>query len=458
MQKLYYRINWKNYSNDKTPLNEQNLNRMDIALDNLDNRVISQDAIKADRTELNDLVLNWSMDERTGIITMTKVSGEEILFDLNIEKIPVGFSLSDDGILTMSTDDGTKFTANIGAMIPIITFADSDDIAVSVSGSAENKTYSFSIKTGSVTEEKLQPNYLSDIKLETAKAEASEMAAEEKADESANSAKMSESYAVGGTGLREGEDIDNAKYYYEKAREITGNDIGNGSLTIQKNGTTLQTFYANQSENATANITVPTKTSELTNDSGFKTTDNNTWKANTKESEGYVSKGNGQANKVWKTDASGNPGWRDDANTTYSEGTASVAGLTKLYTSTGTSTDGTMTRKAITDQLNKCASNTWRYIVANGTTALTLPSELLHSDEMVIHLQTNSSPPYCYSWTVIPGMLNADGIALVDGYKTGDYEGVAQVDISNTTAKVISCTVGNVDHINNCKLILYYRA
>jgi len=137
--------------------------------------------------------------------------------------------------------------------------------------------------------------------------------------------------------------------------------------------------------------------------------------------------------------------------------TASVAGVTKLYTTTGTSTDGTMTRKAITDQLNKCASNTWRYIVANGTTALTLPSELLHSDEMVIHLQTNSSPFYCYSWTVMPGMLNADGIALVDGYKTGDYEGVAQVDISNTTAKVISCTVGNVDRINNCKLILYYR-
>ena len=162
------------------------------------------------------------------------------------------------------------------------------------------------------------------------------------------------------------------------------------------------------------------------------------------------------ASALTKTDITnlGIPG----TNTTYGTGTASVAGLTKLYTSTGTSTDGTMTRKAITDQLNKCASNTWRYIVANGTTALTLPSELLHSDEMVIHLQTNSSPPYCYSWTVIPGMLNADGIALVDGYKTGDYEGVAQVDISNTTAKVISCTVGNVDRINNCKLILYYRA
>lgn len=45
--------------------------------------------------------------------------------------------------------------------------------------------------------------------------------------------------------------------------------INNGTLTIQKNGTNVQTFSANQSGNATANITVPTKTSEITNDSGY---------------------------------------------------------------------------------------------------------------------------------------------------------------------------------------------
>lgn len=45
--------------------------------------------------------------------------------------------------------------------------------------------------------------------------------------------------------------------------------IGNATLTIQKNGTTVKTFTANASSNVTANITVPTKTSDLTNDSGF---------------------------------------------------------------------------------------------------------------------------------------------------------------------------------------------
>src|SRR5574344_1515446 len=47
--------------------------------------------------------------------------------------------------------------------------------------------------------------------------------------------------------------------------------VNNGTLTIQKNGTTVKTFTANSSSNVTADITVPTKVSELTNDSGYIT-------------------------------------------------------------------------------------------------------------------------------------------------------------------------------------------
>lgn len=47
MNKAYNRINdgkgWKNYPSDETPLNEQNLNKQDIALDEIDNRVITLD-------------------------------------------------------------------------------------------------------------------------------------------------------------------------------------------------------------------------------------------------------------------------------------------------------------------------------------------------------------------------------------------------------------------------------
>ena len=48
---------------------------------------------------------------------------------------------------------------------------------------------------------------------------------------------------------------------YAKKTDIAA--VNNGKLTIQKNGSTVATFTANQSGNATANITVPTKLNDL---------------------------------------------------------------------------------------------------------------------------------------------------------------------------------------------------
>lgn len=230
MNKVYTRINWEDYPSENTDLDAYNLNQMDSAIDALDNRIISQDALKVDKSAINGNIAGWTMDETTGIITITKYNGEKVIFDLNIEKIPVGFSMSDDGIITMTTEDGTQFTADIGSMIPVLTFEDSATIAVSVTGTGKNKTYSFSIKTGSVTDAMLQPNYLADIRVESANASAYAQSANAKS-------VLAESYAVGGTGTREGEDTDNAKYYMEQAKQQTGG--------------------------------IPTKVSELENDAGY---------------------------------------------------------------------------------------------------------------------------------------------------------------------------------------------
>ena len=47
--------------------------------------------------------------------------------------------------------------------------------------------------------------------------------------------------------------------------------VNNATLTIQKNGTAVQTFTANASSDVTCNITVPTDTNDLTNGAGFIT-------------------------------------------------------------------------------------------------------------------------------------------------------------------------------------------
>ena len=59
--------------------------------------------------------------------------------------------------------------------------------------------------------------------------------------------------------------------YTDLTNKPTIPTVNNATLTIQKNGTNVQTFTANSSSNKTANITVPTKVSELTNDSGYTT-------------------------------------------------------------------------------------------------------------------------------------------------------------------------------------------
>lgn len=57
--------------------------------------------------------------------------------------------------------------------------------------------------------------------------------------------------------------------------------------------------------------------------------------ANTKDSDGVVTKGSGQAGKVWKTDAQGNPAWRDDASVTVQDNLSSSSSTDALSANQG---------------------------------------------------------------------------------------------------------------------------
>lgn len=231
MNKTYGRINWENYPSDETPLNESNLNKIDVATDEIDNRVITLDTTKATKEEVSTLVQDVTFEEKTGIITIVKKNGSKITIDTQLEKIAVNFSYNAETqqiILTLI--DGTRQYIDLSALITQYEFLDSDTVAFSIDSAGK---VSAIVKEASIQEKHLQPNYLADIKVEVAKAQASQSAAAKsesnaKASETAAatsesnaaaSATKSQSYAVGGTNSRTGEDTDNAKYYSQQSAQ-----------------------------------------------------------------------------------------------------------------------------------------------------------------------------------------------------------------------------------------------
>lgn len=217
MNKTYGRINWENYPSDETPLNESNLNKIDVATDEIDNRVITLDTTKATKAEVSTLVQDVAFEENTGIITITKKNGSKITIDTQMEKIAVNFSYNAETqqiILTLI--DGTRQYIDLSALITQYEFLDSDTVAFSIDSTGK---VSAIVKEASIQEKHLQPNYLADIKVEVAKAQASQSAAATSESNAAESATKAQSYATGGTNSRTGEDTDNAKYYSQQSAQ-----------------------------------------------------------------------------------------------------------------------------------------------------------------------------------------------------------------------------------------------
>ena len=211
MNKVYDRIQWENYPSEATPLNEMNLNKMDAAVDALDDRVIYVDTVKAGIDDISSLVQSITYREDTGTFTVTKKNGESFSIDTKLEKLAVNFSYNaQTQQLIITLDDGTKQNVDLSALITQYEFLDTDTVAFSVDAAGR---ISAIIKDACIQEKHLQSDYLGNIKVEVAKANASQTAAALSETNAAKSAETAKSYAVGGTATRENEDTDNAKYY-----------------------------------------------------------------------------------------------------------------------------------------------------------------------------------------------------------------------------------------------------
>ena len=186
MVKAHTPINWENEPSYNTPINEANLNKMDSTIGVLDDRIIAQDTSKLDKATAYTMVKDISFNENNGVFTVTRLNGSTFTIDTRLEKIAINFKYDySTQKLIVTLIDGTTQSIDMSALLTQYEFTDSATLDFTTDSSGK---VTATIKSGSITEDMLQPNFLADIRVETAKS-AQSMA---NAKISENNAKQSE--------------------------------------------------------------------------------------------------------------------------------------------------------------------------------------------------------------------------------------------------------------------------
>ena len=184
-QKIYSREYWENLPSEKTAINRNRLNNIEGGIDAIDDRVCALDTTKVDLTKANELVKEILWDESNGTLTVVKMNGSKAVIDTKLEKLAVNFTYNPQTQqLIITLDDGKTQNVDLSSLITEYEFLDSDTIAFEITGGKVKAI----VKNGSITEDKLQPNFLADIKVESAKATASAKSAKESEANAAKSA------------------------------------------------------------------------------------------------------------------------------------------------------------------------------------------------------------------------------------------------------------------------------
>ena len=204
---------------------------------------------KASTETVSGMIASVDFEAGTGVFTFTEQGGTVHTFDTGLEKVVTNWDYDEETQkLVLTLESGETKSIDLSAFVTTNEFLPSDTIAFEVNGAK----VSAKIKNGSVTDEMLTSSLLSAVQAyaescassaqiaesaktnagqyadaaagaagaaETAKnaAEAAKTAAELAKTAANNHAILSQSYAKGGTGTREGEDADNAKYYKEES-------------------------------------------------------------------------------------------------------------------------------------------------------------------------------------------------------------------------------------------------
>lgn len=167
-QKIYSREYWENLPSEKTAINRNRLNNIEGGIDAIDDRVCALDTTKVDLTKANELVKEILWDKSNGTLTVVKMNGSKAVIDTKLEKLAVNFKYNPESQqLVITLDDGTTQNVDLSALITQYEFTDSDTIAFAIGSDGK---VSAIVKEGSIQEKHLRPDYLADIKVESAKA------------------------------------------------------------------------------------------------------------------------------------------------------------------------------------------------------------------------------------------------------------------------------------------------
>lgn len=240
MQKAHdadYNNYWQNLPSVSTPIIAAQLNRNEQTVDTLDDRIITLDTDKANQSDMNNAVQAITYDPTDGSITVTKFGGTVVTYDTDIDKIPDTYDFIDNPNdphyknLAITLADGTVDYTDMTTVITENDFNTSGTIqyAISTTGTVE-----FDIVDYSVTDTKMQPNYLADI---TAQASSASTSAT-----SASSSKIdSEAWAVGtrnGIPVSMGDPTyqNNAKYYAQHGQGTSFSGLADTLFTNLQDG------------------------------------------------------------------------------------------------------------------------------------------------------------------------------------------------------------------------------
>ena len=167
-QKIYSREYWENFPSEKTAINRNRLNNIESGIDAIDDRVCALDTTKVDLTKANELVEEILWDESNATLTVVKMNGSRAVIDTKLEKLAVNFSFDEaNQRLVIILDDGTKQYVDLSELITEYEFQDGEIVYFTV---MDGKVCA-EIKDGSISEEKLRPNFLADIKVQVSTSE-----------------------------------------------------------------------------------------------------------------------------------------------------------------------------------------------------------------------------------------------------------------------------------------------